>query len=216
MAKSGKKKSTGENPGSRVWLLGLIVMAAATVIAGAAGEFYKDIKGWLSPGEVFGSYLLLSPNDEDPARTNIAPVRLHSHGFELWGDETAGKKSWLYTGFINMGYIVLAYRSREPLGIGFGEYFLEPKDGERREFVGHMVGNFCGHKGERPDRRIMRCNTVMVRGEPGGKDERDAMNAYKEYLTQPCMLLGEAEQVPVERCVSPPAAADLSLNAPGV
>jgi hypothetical protein len=199
VAKSDKKTKELESA-RKAWYLGLAITAVATILAGAAGEFYKDLKAWLSPGEVFGSYLLLSPNDENSRLIEVAPVKLRSHGFELWGDEEGGEKSWVYTGFINMGYIVLAYRSRQPLGIGFGQYFLEPRDGARREFIGHMIGNFCGHKGERPDRRIMRCNAVMVRGEPGGKDERDARETYQAYLAEPCALLEEAAQVPPEKC----------------
>ena len=88
------------------------------------------------------------------------------------------------------------------MGIGFGGYFLEPKDGEKAEFVSHMIGNFCDHKGQQPSRRIMQCNVVMVRGETGGIEERNARDSYKEFLGKPCMLKDEAKQVPADKCAA--------------
>ena len=87
------------------------------------------------------------------------------------------------------------------MGIGFGGYFLEPKDGEKAEFVSHMIGNFCDHKGQQPSRRIMQCNVVMVRGETGGIEERNARDSYKEFLGKPCMLKDEAKQVPADNAL---------------
>lgn len=201
----GKQKNgpKSDRPLSIAWWASLFVGAVATILAAVVPEVYKDAKAWIFPGDVFGPYVLLSPDEDAPNAVRASALRMKSHGYQLWGEETVGRKSWVYTGYLNMGYAVFSYRSKDPLGIGFGEYFLEPKDGEKAEFVGHMIGNFCDHKGQQPNRRIMQCNVVMVRGEPGGSEERNARNVYKEYLSKPCVLNSEARQVPVEKCAKP-------------
>ena len=196
-------ESKGEQPLSKEWLISLLVTAVATILGAVAAEYYKDAKARVFPGEVFGPYVLLSPDDEVEQQVQASALKIKSHGYELWGNESVGRKSRVYSGYINMGYIVFSYRSKDPQGIGFGEYFLEPKDGEKAEFVGYMIGNFCGHMGQQPNRRIMQCNVVMVRGELGGTEEINARITYRDYLSKPCVLNSEARRVPLEKCATP-------------
>lgn len=197
-------RPTGNRPLSKAWWIALLIGAGATILGAAAPEFYKDVKAWVLPGEVYGLYVLLSPDDEATQPVRASALKTKSHGYELWGEESAGVKSRVYSGYINMGYMIFSYRSKDPTGIGFGEYFLAPKDGAKEEFVGHMIGNFCDHSGQQPSRQIMQCNVVMVRGELDGREERSARNAYKEYLSKPCVLSGEAKLVPLEKCAATP------------
>lgn len=198
-----KNESKAVKPLSIGWWITLLVGAGATILAAVAPEVYRDAKAWMLPGDVFGPYILLSPDEDAPEKVRASALRMKSHGYQMWGHESVGRKSWVYTGYINLGYLVFSYRSEDPLGIGFGEYFLEPKDGERAEFIGQMFGNFCDHKGQQPSRRIMQCNVVMVRGEPGGIEEKNARDFYREFLSKPCVLRDEAKQVPLDKCAKP-------------
>ena len=77
--------NTAGKRGSIWWWIALLVPVAAAIAGGVSPEIYKDLKALVIPGKVFGAYMLLSTNDEDPQKTSVSPITLKSHGYELWG-----------------------------------------------------------------------------------------------------------------------------------
>jgi hypothetical protein len=158
------------------------------------------------PSPSVESYVLLSGNDEDDRKIFAESIILSRRGSVLSGkgnDLDNDKKSWNYAGYINGGYLVLAYRSIDPEGIGFGNYFMEQAASAGNLYMGYWNGNSCGNSDGIPKRSIVQCNAVLVRGKPGGTEELRARTAYQTYLgAGSCKIIKSADLVPAEKCKS--------------
>jgi hypothetical protein len=160
-----------------------IVAAAGAAIAGAwAGQAYDDLKASLFPDKVSGEYVFVSANNEADPPFEETLATLHSHDGVISGTAKRGDKAWTYSGYLKQGYVVLAYRSAGATGLGFGTYFLEDPTGNGREYVGYVEGNYC------PERKVFRCNTVMVKGNFGGPEQKAAETAHAGLWKSGCQI----------------------------
>jgi hypothetical protein len=180
-----------------------MAFSIALCLIGLVADQHKSIRDD-QPAAVAESYVALSSNDEGGQNVMAEDLHLSRRGNVLSGegqDLDDQKKSWHYAGYLNGAYLVLAYRSTDPDGIGFGTFFLEQADSTKNLYKGHLEGNSCAKPGPAPARRIVRCNAILVRGKSGGTEEQNSRKAYETYLgADGCQIIGPADLVPAEKC----------------
>jgi hypothetical protein len=144
------------------------------------------------------SFVGLTSNDEGGSEPFVKIVNLRIVGNKADGEGTGSRgQSWSYSGYLNSGHLVLAYRSTKAGKTGFGVYWMEERGVDGTLYVGQAVGNHCVRR-EHPV--VMRCNAVFVRGFRGGDEEKAARRDYKDYLATPCVDDHPAVNIPKELC----------------
>jgi hypothetical protein len=117
-----------------------------------------------------------------PTRGYVSSLRNYN-GF-IWGDrwfEDVGRH-FSYSGYLKNGHLILAYRTAESEGNGYGAYFLMDVSNSGTEYAGHAQISTCTPQGQ-----IVRdCNMVFVKGSSGSKAEDEATKKYKDLLLQEC------------------------------
>jgi hypothetical protein len=178
---------------------GIVVPIVAAVLAavagGVTGKAYDSLMAWLAPDRVSGSYVMLNANNgptesDKPALEDA--LTLQSHDGVIAGTGQHGGKQWIYSGYLKNGYIVLAYRSIMSDGLGFGIYVLADVDGTGQVYTGHFEGNVC------PERRLFRCNAVLVKGAVGTRP--NTAEAYEQSLRAQCVVISGFGETPSHPC----------------
>ena len=168
-------------------IAGALLAPIATAIAGL---LYADLKAWFLPDKISGAYVSLM--SDEPGRPDQSQLALQSHDGIVKGTGQRGDKSWVYSGYLKNGYVVLSYRSADATGIGFGTFFVVDPTGDAREYVGYYEGNVC------PQRQVYRCNMVLLRGNQDGPEAKAALSTHAEFLDRRC--------APVEGFTTPTSA----------
>jgi hypothetical protein len=162
----------------------IVAAVLAAVAGGVAGKAYDSLLAWLAPDHVSGFYVMLDANN-GPTETGNPLLEdgltLQSHGGVISGVGQHGDKQWICRGYLKNGYIVLAYRATTADGLGFGTYVLADQDGSGQVYTGHFEGNVC------PERRLFRCNAVLVKGAVGTRP--NTAEAYKPLLSAQCVVI---------------------------
>jgi hypothetical protein len=164
-----------------------VVAAVLGAVAGAwAGKSYDSAITYLSPDKISGNYVVLESNNE-PNEPNKSPVQyvlnLQSHDGVVSGTGERANKRWIYSGYLKDRYVVLSYRSADPMGTGFGTYFfLADQSGEGREYKGYFEGALS------PEGRIFRCNSVLLKSEDASTAK---LHSHDDYMNAQCVLIPE-------------------------
>lgn len=177
---------------------GVIVPIVAAVLAataaGWAGRLYDDLTAYFLPDKISGEYVVLSSSNTDDGLFDEDLLTLKSHNGVITGKGERGDKRWTYSGYLKNGYVVLAYHSVDPNGLGFGTYFLGDPTGNAREYVGYVEGNYC------PERRVFHCNAVLVKGNIGSPEERGARSSHADILKSKCTLVSSFAETSPAAC----------------
>lgn len=174
-----------------------IVLPVAGTIAGAAikaaGDYIVERAKTPSPASAEGKPVIgqVAPQGakfvvirgSEKEKPNQSQLVLQFDKNRVSGDGSAGNKSWVYSGYSNGGYVVLADRSasEDSSTIGLGVHILQSVDGDRNSFVGYWRGMWCND--DTGEREIRQCPVVVVQGEPDGFAVKGAIERYKDFLT---------------------------------
>ncbi len=168
--------------------LAVVISIVGAVLGGVAGAMYPPMMDWFVHTflwQPFGPFVILKTDDEkSPAGLTRGHVQLKNYRDYIWGDRWFRKENrhYTYSGYLKNGHIILAYRTAESDGNGYGAYFLMDVSNDGTEYVGHAQVNTCTPEGQ----VVKDCNMVLVKGYAGSKAEEDALAKYKELLGQEC------------------------------